>query len=136
MFSILGIDHIVLRARDLPALVAFYRDVLGCQVVKQVDRLGLVHLHAGTALIDLIAVDGELGRCGGGAPGTDRHNLDHLCLRIDPFDAQALHQHFAAHRIALDGPHDNFGAEGDGPSFYLVDPEGNTLELKGPSRRA
>jgi len=25
-----------------------------------------------------------------------------------------------------------YGAEGDGPSMYIEDPEGNTVELKGP----
>ena len=134
MFAIKGIDHIVIRAGRLEELVAFYRDVLGCAVDKRVDRLGLVHLRAGVAMIDLIDVHGELGRRGGAAPTADRHNMDHLCLRIDAFDELALRNHFAAHGVVLDGPHDNYGAEGDGPSFYLDDPEGNTIELKGPSR--
>jgi len=136
VFSILGIDHVVIRARDLEALVAFYRDVLGCRVDRRVDRLGLVHLRAGAALIDLIAVDGELGRRGGDAPGPDRRNMDHLCLRIDGFDEALLRAHFHRHRVALEGPHGNYGAEGEGPSFYLDDPEGNTIELKGPARHA
>ncbi|HEY2346976.1 MAG TPA: VOC family protein [Xanthomonadaceae bacterium] len=134
MFTLLGIDHVVIRARDLEAMVGFYRDVLGCSVDKRVDRLGLVHLRAGAALIDLIDVHGELGRRGGGAPGPDRRNVDHLCLRIDGFDEAALRAHFHLHGVALDGPHDNYGAEGDGLSFYLDDPEGNTIELKGPAR--
>ena len=134
MFSILDIDHVVIRARDLESLVAFYRDALGCEIERRVDRLGLVHLRAGAALIDLIAVDGELGRRGGDAPPVDRHNMDHLCLRIEPFDAEALRKHFDALGVALDGPHDNYGAQGEGPSFYLDDPEGNTIELKGPAR--
>jgi len=136
VFAIKGIDHIVIRASRLEELVAFYRDVLGCAVDKRVDRLGLVHLRAGAAMIDLIDVHGELGRHGGDAPPADRHNMDHVCLRIEMFDEAGLRKHFSAHGVALDGPHDNYGAEGDGPSFYLDDPEGNTIELKGPSRPA
>ncbi len=136
MFAILAIDHVVIRVRDLEAAVAFYRDVLGCAVDRRVDRLGLVHLRAGAALIDLVAVDGELGRRGGAAPGRGARNMDHLCLRIDAFDEAALRAHFDGRGIALDGPHENYGAQGTGPSFYLADPEGNTIELKGPARDA
>src|SRR5262249_13119154 len=134
VFSVLGIDHVVIRARDLEPLVAFYRDVLGCQVERRVDRLGLVHLRAGAALIDLVAVDGELGRRGGEAPAKGKRNMDHLCLGVEPFDEGALRSHFGGRGVALDGPHDNYGAQGEGPSFYFDDPEGNTIELKGPAR--
>ena len=34
MFAILGIDHVVLRVRDVEAMTAFYRDRLGCPVEK------------------------------------------------------------------------------------------------------
>ena len=131
-FSIVGLDHVVLRARDQETLVRFYVDVLGCSVVKTVERLGLVHLRAGRSMIDVISVDGELGRAGGEAPGAEARNVDHLALRIEPFDEAALRAHLAAHGIEAGPLYRNFGAEGDGPSIYVKDPEGNTIELKGP----
>ncbi len=88
-------------------------------------------------MIDLISVHGRLSASGGAAPGTEGRNVDHLCLRVDPFDPVALEQHLTLHRAAPLGPvSSNFGAEGEGPSLYLKDPDGNVIELKGPSRGA
>jgi catechol 2,3-dioxygenase-like lactoylglutathione lyase family enzyme len=133
-FAILHIDHVVLRVADLARSIAFYGQVLGCDVVRQRVDLGLVHLRAGTALIDLVSLDGPLGRQGGSGPAAQGRNVDHLCLRIDPFDATALAQHLVAQGAPPLGPVAiNFGAEGEGPSVYLKDPDGNTIELKGPA---
>ena len=124
----------VLRVRELDRAEAFYRDVLGCAVVRRRDDLGLRHLRAGSSMIDLVAVDGRLGLRGGDAAGAQGRNLDHLCLRIEPFDEPALVAHLLRHGIAPHGPaSDNFGAEGDGPSLYFDDPDGNTVEVKGPA---
>ena len=134
MFAIHAIDHIVLRVRDIESMVAFYGNLLGCTVEKRVEHLQLVHLRAGSALIDLISVDGELGQRGGAAPRNEAHNLDHVCLRIEPFDAQALREHFFRHGVDVRDVASRYGAEGDGDSLYLDDPEGNTIELKGRTR--
>ena len=136
MFGIKGIDHVVVRARDLGLMVGFYRDVLGCAVDKRRDDLGLVHMRAGASLIDLISVDGELGRRGGAAPGGEGRNMDHLCLRVEPFDEDEIRRHLSSHGVEVSELYDNYGAEGEGPSLYLSDPEGNVVELKGaPGRR-
>lgn len=132
-FDVQRIDHVVLRVRDLSRSVAFYGDVLGCRVERRRDHLGLVHLRAGASMIDLVAIDGKLGARGGAPAGAGGRNVDHLCLRIEPFDESALVAHLAAFGVLPDGPADvNFGAEGDGPSLYFRDPDGNTVELKGP----
>ena len=130
--QILALDHAVLRAADLTAMTDFYTRVLGLGLDREVPELGLVHLRAGRSMLDLIAVSGKLGAPGGAAPGSEGRNLDHLCLRIEPFDEAALRARFAAHGMALSEVHDNYGAEGRGPSVYLQDPEGNVIELKGP----
>jgi catechol 2,3-dioxygenase-like lactoylglutathione lyase family enzyme len=134
MFQILGLDHIVLRVRDARRMTRFYSEVLGCRVDRVREELGLTHLRAGEAMIDLVAVDGELGRRGGPAAGTEGRNVDHFCLRIEPFDPAGLVSHLAAHGITPGEIKTRYGAEGTGPSLYLTDPEGNTVELKGPSR--
>ena len=132
MFSIIGIDHVVIRATDLEGMVEFYCRVLGCSVELRRDQLGLVHLRAGRSLIDLISVDGQLGRSGGAPAGPEGRNMDHLALRIEPFDLEAIREHLRQLDVEVSGLQTNYGAEGHGPSIYLRDPEGNTIELKGP----
>jgi catechol 2,3-dioxygenase-like lactoylglutathione lyase family enzyme len=132
VIRIRDIDHIVLRVRELQPMLDFYGRVLGCPVARQQDEIGLVQLRAGRSLIDLIPVDGPLGRSGGAAPGAEGRNVDHFCLRVDPFDEAAIRAHLAAHAVAAGETASRFGAEGSGPSIYIVDPEGNTVELKGP----
>lgn len=133
-FSVLRIDHVVLRVKDAERSIAFYRGVLGCAVEKRRDNLGLVHLRAGTSLIDLVTHDGPLGRQGGALAGAEGRNVDHVCLRIEPFDEAAIRTLMAEHGVAVHGEvQNNFGAEGNGPSIYIADPDGNTIELKGPA---
>lgn len=127
-----GLDHIVLRVADLDAMIAFYGEVLGCHVERRRDDLGLIQLRAGQAMIDLVPVNGKLGREGGAAPGTGGRNLDHLCLRVEPFDEAAIRRHLDAHGVAAGPVESRYGADGEGPSIYLLDPERNTVELKGP----
>ena len=133
-FSVLRIDHVVLRVKDAERSIAFYRGVLGCAVEKRRDDLGLVHLRAGTSLIDLVPHDGPLGRQGGALAGAEGRNVDHVCLRIEPFDEAVIRTLMAEHGVAVNGEvQNNFGAEGNGPSIYVADPDGNTVELKGPA---
>jgi glyoxylase I family protein len=133
LFSIKAIDHLVIRARNLDRMIEFYREVLGCTVEKRVDAIGLVHLRAGRSLIDLISVEGKLGLMGGAPPGIEGHNMDHFCLWIEPFNIDEIRNHLQEHGIDAGELHTNFGAEGDGPSIYIKDPEGNVIELKGYS---
>ena len=94
-----------------------------------------MQLRAGDSLIDLVDVAGELGRKGGAAPGNGGRNLDHLCLRVEPFDPGALSSHLVAHGVVPGEVRERYGAEGYGPSMYVADPEGNVVELKGPPAR-
>ena len=126
------IDHVVIRVQDLDRMLAFYRDALGCSIERRRDDIGLVQLRAGRSLIDLVPVDGELGRAGGAPPGREGRNLDHLCLRIETFDEASLTEHLARHGVEAGRVTSRYGAEGYGPSMYVRDPEGNTVELKGP----
>jgi catechol 2,3-dioxygenase-like lactoylglutathione lyase family enzyme len=131
--QILGIDHIVLRCRDAERLTRFYCDVLGCTVEKRQDKIGLIQLRAGSSLIDIVGVDGELGRMGGVAPGREGRNLDHFALRIESLEPRALRAHLARHGIDMGAVKARYGAGGEGPSVYIEDPEGNVIELKGPA---
>ena len=130
---ILDIDHVVLRVRDMSLMRRFYCEVLGCGVQEELPELDMVQLRAGRALIDLVDVAGTLGRQGGAAPGKEGRNMDHFCVRVEPFDADAIAAHLRAHGVEPGEVVQRSGAEGTGPSIYLDDPEGNMVELKGPS---
>jgi glyoxylase I family protein len=133
--KLLGLDHVVLRVRDLEAALRFYVGVLGCAEERRSDALGLVQLRAGASLIDLVPVDSPLGRHGGGPPDPSAKNVDHFCLRIEPFDGEALAAHLRAHGVEPGDVGERYGADGHGPSLYLCDPDGNVVELKGPPTR-
>jgi glyoxylase I family protein len=126
------IDHLVLRVVDLERMLHFYCDVLGCSIERRQDSIGLVQLRAGRSLVDLVPIDGVLGSAGGAAPGVEGRNLDHFCFRIQPFDESAIRSVLAAHGIVVGETESRYGAEGEGPSIYVTDPEGNVVELKGP----
>jgi len=121
MLKLRGIDHVVLRVRDIDVMRRFYCEVLGAEHVAYRPQYGMSHLRVGGAMIDL--VKGERSGC----------NMDHLCLRVEPFDQAAIVAHLAKHNIQVGKIANRFGAEGNGVSIYLTDPEGNTVELKGPS---
>jgi glyoxylase I family protein len=127
-----GFDHIVLRVRDKAAMREFYVGVLGLSIDRDRPELGLTHIRAGRQMIDLVTLDGPLGRLGGAGPTAEGRNLDHFCLQVRPFDEAAIRAHLAAHEVTIEEEGPRYGADGDGFSLYVRDPEGNTVELKGP----
>ena len=131
MITIQAIDHVVLRVVDLEKMARFYTEVLGARFEKHQEAIGLYQLRIGTALIDLVPVSGELGSAGGAAPGSEGRNVDHICFRVLPWNGEAILAELQGHGITAEIV-SRYGAEGDGPSIYLSDPEGNALELKGP----
>ena len=132
MIRIREIDHLVLRVIDLDRMLRFYCGALGCTIERRQDAIGLVQLRAGRSLVDLVPVDGQLGKAGGAPPGKEARNLDHFCFRIEPFDEAAIRNQLQAHKVQAGPLRTRNGAEGEGPSIYISDPEGNVVELKGP----
>jgi catechol 2,3-dioxygenase-like lactoylglutathione lyase family enzyme len=126
-----AIDHVVFRVADLDASLRFYTELLGATLEKAQAEIGLYQLRAGSALIDLVPLDGRLGRMGGAGPGREGRNVDHVCFRVLPWDEAAILAHLSSHGFEAEVAQ-RYGAEGDGPSIYLTDPDGNGLELKGP----
>ena len=98
MIRIREIDHVVLRITDVARALAFYCDALGCTVVRRQDDIGLIQLRAGRSLIDLVPIAGKLGAAGGMAPGAEGRNVDHFCVRVEPFDDAAIRAHLARMR--------------------------------------
>ena len=94
-----------------------------------------MQLRAGTAMVDLVTLDGKLGLMGGAGPGPEGRNLEHFCLNVDPFDEASIVDHLRKHGAAPEEAQTRYGADGFGPSMYIKDPDGNTVELKGPPER-
>lgn len=126
-FAIRNLDHVVVCVRDMERALKFYTEVLGCREERRVESIGLVQLRAGASMIDLIP--GDAGE--DGAPLEGR-NMDHFCVRIEPFDPPSLRSHLQSHGVDVGEVVQRYGAEGNGPSLYIQDPDGNTIELKGP----
>lgn len=130
--QVLGLDHVVLRVTDIDASIAWYEQVLDGKLERRLTRLGLYQLRVGDALIDLVPVDSQAGRAGGGAPGKTKRNMDHLAVRLASFDAGEISTYLRDHGIEPGEVQRRYGALGHGPSMYISDPDGNTIELKGP----
>jgi catechol 2,3-dioxygenase-like lactoylglutathione lyase family enzyme len=133
MLKLRGIDHVVLRVKDIELMRRFYCDILGATHVAYRPEFGMSHLRVGAAMIDLVELSGPLGKAGGAGPGTEGRNMDHLCLRVEPFEEQEILSYLRKHGVPVGDVRTRFGAEGNGVSIYVTDPEGNTVELKGPS---
>jgi len=131
MIRIRALDHVVLRTAIPTEMVRFYCEVLGCELERSLpDDVGLKQLRAGNALIDIVDTDSKLGRAGGSAPGDQGRNMDHFCLQIDPFDESELLDYLAQNGVSASHFETRYGAQGFGPSLYIKDPDGNTVELK------
>jgi glyoxylase I family protein len=122
-FKVERIDHVVLRVRDLAGMVRFYEEALGFREERRIDTLQLVQMRAGASMLDLVANDAHV----------TARNMDHLCFRIEPFDRDAIVMRLAPLGVSVGETVQRYGAEGTGPSVYFHDPEGNQIELKGPS---
>ena len=129
MFQKAWLDHVVLRVKDVNRISEFYQDVFDASVERELD-IGLHQLRVGSVLIDLVALDSELGKKGGLAP-TGGKNLDHFCIRVEPFDYKAIRKRLDKVGVICSDVRELYGADGYGPSVYLHDPEGNMIEIKG-----
>lgn len=131
MINVQSVDHVVLRVADVEKVGTFYIEVLGGQWDRRRADLGLHHLRLGTMLLDLVPVDGPLGRTGGSGLGPEGHNVDHVAFRVRPWDGEQILAHLGAYGIEAEIK-GRYGADGNGPSIIFKDPEGNGVELKGP----
>jgi catechol 2,3-dioxygenase-like lactoylglutathione lyase family enzyme len=131
-FRIKQIDHVVLRVTDVPESIAFYCGVLGAKEERRLADFGLYQLRVGNSLLDLIDIRSPIGKVGGGRPVGSARNMDHFAIQVEPFDESAIVAHLTAAGVKPGKIENRYGAEGNGPSMYIEDPDGNVVELKGP----
>lgn len=131
MLEVLAIDHIVLRTTKLKEMIYFYTNILSCTIERETPvETGLTQLRAGNALIDLVVVNSRLGAIGGGAPTDTERNVDHFCLQIKSIPEQDIINFLKESGIEVGEFSSRYGAQGEGNSIYIKDPEGNGVELR------
>ena len=130
-FALQGLDHVVLLVGDMDRAKRFYCGVLGCTVDRTLAEHGMVQLRAGASLIDLVDIGAPEGAWAK-PPVEGGRNMDHVCLAAGPWEEAAMRAHLAAHDVAIVEEGQRYGASGEGLSFYIADPFGNVIELKGP----
>jgi catechol 2,3-dioxygenase-like lactoylglutathione lyase family enzyme len=126
-----GLDHFVLRVRDLERTLAFYGDVLGLPTEFLDEyRAGtrpFVSVRVGGPLVDLVpdpTYDPETGLGTGG--------FLHLCVRVAGRLADEVIPYLRERGVELieETPVRRMGATGYGDSVYVRDPDGYVVELK------
>ena len=118
---VIGFDHLVLNVEDVERSLAFYCGPLGLEPVRLEEwRSGKAPFPSvrvsPVSIIDL--VQGPRGES----------NVDHICLAVEPLDWQQVID--SGVFTVVDGPGRRFGARGHGESVYVLDPDGNTVELR------
>jgi catechol 2,3-dioxygenase-like lactoylglutathione lyase family enzyme len=125
MSAELSLDHCVIAVSDWERSTAFYRDVMGAEVVMQPHgypafRFGAVQLNVHGPGVDAGHLVGRIPVAPGGSD---------LCFAWSGAveEAQA---HLARHGVEVEtGPVTRWGARGQGTSLYFRDPDGSLLEF-------
>lgn len=131
-FSLVGIDHIVFLVDDMKIALDFYQGFLGCQPGYSYPALGMEQVWCGSSLIVLWDITHPGGQTAI-PPILGGRNVDHICIATGPLDHDALRAHFKANGVQIDREALHGGARGMGHSFYIRDPFGNKIEIKGPA---
>ena len=123
------LDHIVLNVRNQEAMLAFYIETMGFNAERlDAFRAGQVPFPSVRinehTLIDLFPFSSDA------STDTNQGNLNHFCLALQASDWHALQQRLDQAQVAVDGPHQRWGAHGAGESYYFFDPDGNEIEAK------
>ena len=131
-FTLVGIDHVVFIVDDMAKALAFYAEVLGAVPGYTYPALGMEQVWCGAALIVLWDTT-HPGAASAVPPVTGGRNVDHVCIATSPFALADMRAHLAAHSVVIEREALHGGARGMGHSFYIRDPFGNKLEIKGPA---
>lgn len=129
--KIVGMDHIVIRVKDVEGAIGFYTGVLGLEPHRVEEwRKGELPFPCARVNADTLI---DLKPWTEDEPvGDGRRNLDHYCLVMEPTDMDALSKHLRSQGVTVisDAPGQRSGARGTATSIYIQDPEGNQIELR------
>lgn len=131
-FTLTGIDHVVFIVDDMSKALDFYYNVLGCTEGYVYPALGMEQVWCGSSLIVLWDIT-QPGAKDAIPPVQGGRNVDHVCIATSPFDHDELRAHLKRHGVEIEREAMHGGARGMGHSFYVRDPFGNKLEIKGPA---
>ena len=120
-----GLDHVVIAVTEWERSNAFYRDVLGVEIVEVPYGRFAYLLPDGRRL----NVHGPGSTPSPRAVDPVRPGNSDLCFEWDG-DVESAVAHLEQHRVEVEvGPVERSGARGDGTSVYFRDPDGSLLEL-------
>jgi catechol 2,3-dioxygenase len=130
MSKIRGLAEVVLTVQNLQASVAFYRDVLGLQVVSPPDFKGSVFLQAGGGRPYVSNTIVLAPAKPGTPPYAKPQSLNHIGLEVDAasFDDEVARLQGLGIEVRS-GKHPLFSSR----TVYITDPDGNEVELICPS---
>ena len=119
------LDHVVIAVSDWERSIAFYRDVMGAEVVDHPE--GRVAFRFGTLQLNVHGPGLDLGSLVAARPviagGSD------LCF-VWPGSTDELEHHLEEHGVDVEqGPVVRHGGAGRGSSIYFRDPDGSLLEF-------
>ncbi len=146
--KITAFHHVGISTNDLERSVAFYRDLLGCEVVSrqgwpkgsavadQVTGLknssaNYVMLRAGNAHIEIFKYDSPTPKTKDPKYGVNDHGYNHFGIMVDDIDA--MYKRLVDAGTFFNSPPVELG--GGISVTYGRDPDGNVFELMGPSGR-
>ncbi|MEW6733921.1 MAG: VOC family protein [Acidobacteriota bacterium] len=128
-----SMDHIVLNVNDIDKAIHFYTEILGFEVERVNEYkegrapFPSIRINANT-VIDLFPPNRwkKIDDLKGYFP-----NLNHFCLAVEFDDWQMLLKRLQMYNIPIHRESDkNWGAKGEGISFYINDTEGNEIEVR------
>lgn len=132
MIAITGFDHLSLTCRRAKATQTFYENVLGFRVTSRLPQYGMTQMKAGKAeivIVDAAAKEGAWAN----SPRGKGENVHHYCLRLQSFDEASLRALLKQNAIAIEEEAHEHTPAGPEKAFYIRDPEGNCIELRGLS---
>ena len=114
--SVIGIEEIFLKVKDMEGALAFYHGMLGLEIDKQDAERTYMQAERGHIVLQL---ENHTGRHQGGGPF-------HFAFTVSEEAFDAILEKFEGSHYFTRGP---YGERGRGRAFFMIDPDGNETEV-------
>ena len=114
--SIVGIEEIFLKVRDMEKALEFYHGILGIPIDKQDGERTYLQTERGHIVLQ---IENHTGRHQGGGPL-------HFAMTVTEDGFDQILEKFAGGRHFTRGP---YGERGAGRALFMIDPDGNEAEV-------